>query len=206
MYVCKTKEEVDFMDNYRCIASNCDRHYTCGHYKVEKFYDDEFIKNCREEGLDMDEDLIIDEDLSDICLPKYRLYIQHKDKPYQHFDCKENYKKLFFFYDGECEGEYCFYQRDYDETIKYQSSCVECKLSEYITCTNPKHPTNKIIDEMMACFRAEEKAFEDAGIEEGTVNYTCPICGDEAVASRYSHEGRLHGLGSGCRTCGTWHT
>lgn len=192
------------MENYRCITSNCDRCNTCGHYKVEKFYNDEFIEECRE--LDIDEDLIIDEDLSDICLPKYRLYIEHKDKTYQHFRCKEDYKELFFFYDNECNGDYCLYQKDYDKTIKYQSSCVECKLSKYITCTNPKHPTNKIIDGMMACFRAEEKAFEDAGVTEGTVTYMCPICGGEAVASRYSYGGRLHGLGSGCKICGTWHT
>ncbi|OPJ63663.1 hypothetical protein [Clostridium chromiireducens] len=193
------------MENSRCVATNCDKSETCGHHKVKKFYDDALI----EEGLKEDiilEDVIVDEDLSDICLPKYRLYDEYKEESYQYYLCKESYKNLFDFYDNKCDGIYCLYQKDYDNTIKYQSSCIECKLGEHITCTNPQHPTNKIIDEMMKCFWAEQKAFEEAGISEGTVTYICPICNNEAVANRYSYGGSIHGLGSGCKTCGTWHT
>lgn len=178
------------MENYRCVATNCDRCKFCCHYNVKKF----------DEG----DDEIIDEDLSDICLPKYRLY-NDTDHPYQHYSCKETYKELFDFYDNECDGEKCFYQKDYEGMMK-SGSCIECKLGEHITCTSPKHPTNKIVDEIMKCFWAEEKVFQDAGITEGTVTYTCPVCGGEAVANRYLYEGSLHGLGSGCKTCGTWHT
>lgn len=178
------------MENYRCVASDCDKCDLCDHYNVKRF--DE-------------KDMIIEEDLSDICLPEYRLYsdINH---PYQHYPCKEDYKELFYFYDNECDGESCSYQKNYKGITTERCSCIECKLGEHITCTYPKHPTNKLIAEMWECFNAENKAFENAGINEGTVTYTCPICGGEAVANRYLHEGSLHGLGSGCKTCGTWHT
>jgi hypothetical protein len=183
----------DFMENYRCSAANCDMCNTCNHFNVKKF-DEE------------DDEIIIDEDLSDICLPKYKLYTNYKDKPYQKYPCKEVYKELFSFYDNECDGESCLYKKAYDKTIIMQSSCVECKLGEDITCTNSNHPTNKAIDKIIECIEAENKAFEDAGITEGTVTYTCPICGGEAIGNRYLYEGSYHGLGSGCKNCGSWHT
>ncbi|MDR3593564.1 hypothetical protein [Clostridium sp.] len=176
------------MENYRCIATNCDKCATCGHYKAKSTFRRKFVK----------------EDLSDICLPNYRLY-SDGDRPYQVYSCKESYKELFNFYDNECSGENCSYQKDYKGIMK-DGSCIECKLGDHITCTNPKHPTNKIISQMIECLKAEIKAFEDAGITEGTVTYACPVCGGEAVASRYLYDGSYHGLGSGCKTCGTWHT
>lgn len=187
------------MENYRCIASNCDKSNDCCHYNVKKFYDDTLI-----EEFD-DEDVIIDEDLSDICLPEYRLYT-NTDNEYQHYSPKEVYKELFDFYDNDCNGENCSFQKEYRGISIEHYSCNECKLGDNITCDNPNHPTNKIINEMMMCFEAENKAFEEAGITEGTVTYTCPICGGEAVVSRYLFNGSYHGLGSGCKTCGTWHT
>lgn len=180
------------MENYRCVSVNCDKCNICDHYNVKKFDED-------------DDDIIIEEDLSDICLPGYRLY-SDTDPPYRHYPCKGDYNELFFFYDNECDGDSCLYQKDYDKTVKCQSSCIKCKLGDHITCTSPKHPTNKMINIMWECFKAEEKAFEKAGITEGIVTYTCPLCGGEAVASRYLHEGSYHGLGSGCKKCGTWHT
>jgi|GEM_PF-3359942 len=190
------------MENYRCVATNCDKSNDCVHHHVKKFYHDTLI----EEGIEdiILKDVIIDEDLSDICLPKYRLY-SDTDHPYQVYSCKEVYKELFHFYDNECGGEECYYQKDYEGMMK-SGSCIECKLGDHITCTSPKHPTNRIINEMMMRFKADNKAFEEAGITEGKVTYICPICGDEAVANRYSYGGSIHCLGSGCKTCGTWHT
>lgn len=178
------------MENYRCVATNCDKYKTCCHYNVKKY--------------DEDDEEIVDEDLSDICLPKYRLY-NDTDKPYQHYSCKETYKELFEFYDDVCDGKSCSYKKEYKGIMK-DGTCVECKLGNHITCTNPKHPTNTVFDKMMEYLRAENKAFEDAGVTEGTVTYTCPLCGGEAVANRYLYDGSYHGLGSGCKTCGVWHT
>lgn len=86
------------------------------------------------------------------------------------------------------------------------SSCIDCKLGDHITCKNPNHPINKVIALMLESLQAENKAFEDAGITEGTVTYICPICSGEAIGNRYLFNGSHHGLGSGCKTCGTWHT
>lgn len=66
--------------------------------------------------------------------------------------------------------------------------------------------TEKAIEMMWLTMQAEEEAFERAGIEEGRVEYECPICGGTAVANRYMYGGRYHGLGSGCETCGSYHT
>jgi hypothetical protein len=57
----------------------------------------------------------------------------------------------------------------------------------------------------MVC-KAESEAFEKAGIDEGRVEYTCPICGGIAVANRYKFGGRFHGLGSFCPGCGVSHS
>jgi len=178
------------MEVYRCIASNCNKTDTCGHYNAKKTFREKIIK----------------EDLSDICLPTYRLYIDGRDNPFQKYSCKEVYKELFTFYDNECDGECCSYQKEYKGITIEHSSCIDCKLGEHITCKNPNHPTNLVIAKMLKSIQAENKAFEDAGITEGTVTYTCPICGDEAVGNRYLYEGSHHGLGSGCEKCGTWHT
>lgn len=94
------------MENYRCIASKCDKCNTCGHYNVKKFYDDITIED---EEIEIDEDVIIDEDLSDICLLKYRLY-SDTDHPYQVYSSKEEYIELFDFYDNDCDGNDCSYQ------------------------------------------------------------------------------------------------
>lgn len=175
------------MENYHCISQNCNKKNTCGHYNVKA----DFIN-----------DEIIDEDLSDICLPNYRLYDTDSNCTYR---CKEDYKELFVFFDNECEGENCTFQKEY-EGMRKEGSCIECKLGEHITCKNPNHPTNKIVDLMLKSILAEQKAFEDAGIKEGTVTYTCPICGGEAVGNRYLYNGSYHGLGSGCKKCGSWHS
>ena len=53
---------------------------------------------------------------------------------------------------------------------------------------------------------AEEEALKEAGIEVGTVEFTCPLCGGKARAHRYRSGGRIRGLGSGCESCGMWHT
>jgi predicted RNA-binding Zn-ribbon protein involved in translation (DUF1610 family) len=82
-------------------------------------------------------------------------------------------------------------------------------------CKNPRENSkNKLSKERIYAeaiefhkiIKAEDEAFEKAGIDEGTVTYICPICGGEAVANRYKFGDRYHGLGSGCRTCGTWHS
>jgi hypothetical protein len=64
----------------------------------------------------------------------------------------------------------------------------------------------KAYKNLLLTMQAEEEAFEKAGIEEGRVEYECPICGGTAVANRYMYGGSYHGLGSGCETCGSYHT
>jgi hypothetical protein len=66
--------------------------------------------------------------------------------------------------------------------------------------------SEKLFKETLLTMQAEEDAFEKAGIEEGRVEYECPICGGIAVANRYMNGGSYHGLGSGCETCGSYHT
>ena len=65
---------------------------------------------------------------------------------------------------------------------------------------------SKIVKETVLVIEAEEEAFKKAGIQEGRVEYKCPICGGTAIANRYIHDDRYHGLGSGCPTCGTSHS
>lgn len=62
------------------------------------------------------------------------------------------------------------------------------------------------IEQIMSFIEAENEAFENAEIEVGEVEFTCPICGGQAVGNRYWHGGRIHGLGSGCKGCGIWHS
>lgn len=64
----------------------------------------------------------------------------------------------------------------------------------------------KILLDTLKVFKAEEEAFRKAGIKEGKVTYTCPLCGGTAVAVRYKYGGRYHGLGSHCPNCGFSHT
>lgn len=64
----------------------------------------------------------------------------------------------------------------------------------------------KLMDDSFKIMKAEEEAFKKAGIKEGTVTYTCPICGSIAIANRYYYNGRYHGLGSGCPKCGISHS
>jgi hypothetical protein len=63
-----------------------------------------------------------------------------------------------------------------------------------------------IVFNFLLVLEAEEEAFKKAGIDEGRVEYKCPICGGTAIANRYKSGGSYHGLGSGCPTCGTSHT
>lgn len=87
----------------------------------------------------------------------------------------------------------------HDEYIELE----EKKIKRYI---HEREELNRLMDDFMKRRLAEMKAFEEAGIDEGTVEYTCPICGDIAVANRYKFNGRYHGLGSGCKTCGVSHS
>jgi predicted RNA-binding Zn-ribbon protein involved in translation (DUF1610 family) len=64
----------------------------------------------------------------------------------------------------------------------------------------------KVTRRLFLTMEAEEEAFLRAGINEGRVEYICPLCGGTAIAVRHIHGGRYHGLGSGCKSCGAWHT
>ena len=77
------------------------------------------------------------------------------------------------------------------------------KENEAIACFEKN---SKALSKIILVMEAEEEAFKKAGIKEGTVEYTCPICGNKAIANRYLYDGRYHGLGSGCPTCGTSHS
>jgi len=173
------------MDKYCCKPKNCNKKGTCNHFVVENIFGKR-----------------IEEDLSDICLPGYRLYIE--GDYFKNFPSKAYYVELFNFFDNICTGERCVKRKLYDKTEL--SSRIECKLGEQYTCCHPMHPHNKSIVETLKVIMAEEEAFKNAGIEEGTIHFTCPICGGEAVASRYKHNGRYHGLGSHCKKCGWSHT
>lgn len=170
-----------------CRGRSCSKKKTCNHYIVNTFLDK-----------------LIGEDLSDICLPDYRLYIEGNF--YKSFPDKEFYISLLNFYDNECEGENCGKREIYDKNELIRPTRIECKFGEGFTCNHLKHPSNEIVVEFMKILQAEEEAFKKAGINEGTVYYTCPICGGEAVAKRYMQDGSIHGLGSGCKKCETWHT
>lgn len=63
-----------------------------------------------------------------------------------------------------------------------------------------------LMGNIIKVFKAEKEAFKKAGIQEGTVEYTCPICGGRAIANRYEYNGSYHGLGSGCSNCGIRHS
>ena len=66
--------------------------------------------------------------------------------------------------------------------------------------------TKKELKEILIWLEAEQKAFENAGVTEGRVEFKCPHCGNVAIANRYKYKGRYHGLGSGCRSCNFSHT
>jgi transcriptional regulator with XRE-family HTH domain len=67
-------------------------------------------------------------------------------------------------------------------------------------------PMSDSLKKFINFLKAEDEAFEKAGIKTGRVSFTCPICSGVAVANRYWHGGRIHGLGSGCKKCGISHT
>lgn len=62
------------------------------------------------------------------------------------------------------------------------------------------------IKSMYRFVEAEEEALKEAGIEIGTAEFNCPLCGGKAKVHRYCSGGRIHGLGSGCESCGMRHT
>lgn len=62
------------------------------------------------------------------------------------------------------------------------------------------------LDDMLKFMKAENEAYEKAGQETGRVEFTCPLCGGQAIGNRYLYKGRIHGLGSGCTKCGIRHT
>lgn len=176
-----------FMETYSCKSKKCTRKGSCNHYNVKPLFGKR-----------------IPEDLSDLCQPDYRLYVE--GDYYSDFPPKAYYKELLEFYDNGCKGIECREKEAYDSNEPYQSSRIECKLGKEFTCKHPSHPKNIVISKIIASIKAEEEAFNKAGIEEGTVTYICPICGGEAVANRYMHGGRLHGMGSYCKGCETSHT
>ena len=64
---------------------------------------------------------------------------------------------------------------------------------------------NDKIKRIYMFIEAEEAALNEAGLEVGTVEFTCPLCDGKAKAHRYYSGGRIRGLGSGCEECGMWH-
>lgn len=66
--------------------------------------------------------------------------------------------------------------------------------------------SDKETDDFMKFFKAENEAFEKAGLEVGRVEFTCPICGGKAVGNRYYYGRRIHALGSGCQGCKISHS
>lgn len=175
------------MDTSYCNPKHCEKKNTCNHHIVKPVFGKR-----------------IAEDMSDICLPGYRLYIE--GDYYKRFPNKAHYVELLDFYDNVCPGENCSKRELYDRKKPMRSSQIDCKLGKEYTCKNPKHPDNAMFIEFINTLKAEEEAFRKAGIDEGTVTYTCPKCGSEAIANRYKHGGRYHGLGSYCKKCGTSHT
>lgn len=175
------------METHCCDSKTCTRKEECNHHNVKPLFGKR-----------------ISEDLSDLCLPDYRLYLEG-DK-YMGFPTKDYYAELLAFYDQVCQGMGCGERKDYDYSKPFRSSRIECKLGKEFTCKHPIHPDNKVINAFLASLEAEEEAFKKAGIKEGTVTYTCPNCGGEAVANRYMHGGRYHGMGSYCKGCETSHT
>ena len=177
------------MDTNYCNPQKCDKKETCNHHIVKVMYGKRIAT-----------------DMSNICLPDYRLYI--KGNYFKSFPNKSYYESLLNFYDNVCTGDGCEKRTVtvYDKNKSIRSSQVDCKLGEKFTCHHPEHPDNAMIIDFAKTMQAENEAFKKAGITEGTVTYICPKCGSEAIANRYSHNGRLHGLGSGCSKCGMSHT
>lgn len=175
------------MDTYSCDSKTCTRKNKCNHHNTEPLFGKR-----------------ISEDLSDLCLPDYRLYLE--DDNYKRFPPKAYYAKLLRFYDNVCEGIGCGEREEYDDDDPFILSRIECKLGKEFTCKHSVHPDNKAAYAVLATIKAEKEAFKKAGKEAGTVTYLCPNCGGEAVASRYIHGGRYHGMGSYCKGCGTSHS
>lgn len=59
----------------------------------------------------------------------------------------------------------------------------------------------ELISKFILFAKAQREAFAKAGITKGTVQFTCPLCGGNAVATRFRYKGRWAG-GSGCEKCG----
>lgn len=174
------------MDTEYCNPETCDKKDSCNHHLVKPSVGNRIAV-----------------DLSDICLPDHRLYI--KGDYYKGFPNKAYYKELLTFYDHKCPSKNCGQRAVYDQRIT-RSSRVECKLGIKYTCTHPEHPTNNSLEKIMKMLQAEASATKNAGIEEGAVTYTCPICGNKAVANRYKYAGKTGALGSGCPHCGISHS
>ena len=122
--------------------------------------------------------------MSDICLPNYRLYIEGDF--YKAFSNKVYYVEMLNFFDKECTRQSCGYKEIYDKSKPFRSSQVACKLGNEFNCNHPKHPDNSVFDDFIFTLKAENDAFKKAGITEGTVTYTCPKCGSQAVANSIS--------------------
>jgi predicted RNA-binding Zn-ribbon protein involved in translation (DUF1610 family) len=174
------------MDTQYCNPKSCDRKETCNHHIVKP------TSGTR-----------VPEDLSDICLPDYWLYI--KGDYYKGFPNKAYYVELLNFYDNKCPGQNCGQRAIHNQKLA-RTSRIECNLGIHYTCNHPDHPTNNSLAKIMKLLQAESEAIEQAGIEEGTVTYTCPICGNEAIANTYKYAGKTGRLGSGCPHCGISHS
>jgi len=175
------------MDTSYCNPQKCEKKETCNHHIVKPMYGKRIAT-----------------DMSDICLPDYRLYI--KGDYYKSFPNKNYYKSVLSFYDNICSGSECGNREIYDKNNPMSLSKIHCKLGKGFNCNHPKHPDNEMEIDCNKTIQAENEAFKKAGITEGTVTYICPKCGGEAIANRYKHDGMINGLGSGCPKCGTSHT
>lgn len=191
------------MEVHYCNPKSCDKKESCNHYLVKKQLRTDDI-DIFLVGVERD---FIEEDLSDICLPEYRLFI-FGDR-YKGFKPKKYYQKLLEFFDHVCEDEQCqSYEAYGPHSPAYPASRIECKRGKEYTCKHKKHPDNVACSESALFYEAENKAFENAGIETGTVEFICPICSGKAIGNRYysPYTGRLKGLGSHCQKCGISHT
>ncbi|GAA0180866.1 hypothetical protein SH2C18_34850 [Clostridium sediminicola] len=113
------------MRTYYCNPKWCDKKETCNLHIIKHFGSGEKIA----------------EDMSDICLPKYRLYIEGDF--YKAFPNKYYFTELLNFYDNICPGEGCGKREIYYKRDVVGPSKIECKLGEKFTCEHSKHPDNE---------------------------------------------------------------
>jgi predicted RNA-binding Zn-ribbon protein involved in translation (DUF1610 family) len=75
----------------------------------------------------------------------------------------------------------------------------------------PTDNANKMLILFAKFMATENEVFKAAGIETGTVEFTCPLCGGRAVGNRYKYMDygrgpKISSIGSGCTQCGLRHT